>query len=531
MFIDWFSKGFELGCGISFTDALGSERFSQLHDMFMTSEEKYQKDTDEGVALRAGHLDIGTFLNTLDESVAITKASEFAGCVNTSILKQRAMIQLFGESLVHSAGECLTNEMIQMAETWQTKSPEEQIEMLRWLYLTLRGSNQGELGQAMSTESAYLQIAEKLEDRTGPESYLPKLYGKWDKDNCPAECQGKSQMITAFARLAGAEVVLACPVTDINRVVTRWRMLASELVAKDIFERNLTLSDEFRDSLMASPIYNHTRMMDTSFHVGCVIRLSDGRWVVVDPHSMTFGLMPEDWSMSEIYSRLEKYRLVAPGLHLLGDDKGRSDQILSSRMETVSDLIRRSKVMEDKINTEVENFSDFVDLLTESDDFDLLLRLMYEEECLVLDPEVITNPETKKYAVIQLLTKGDISLGRLFDPKLLTSSISEWLTLYHALAAGIFLNQSQEAGEVIHPAMEFALPEYNIAMAALNSLAIDFHKEDDDYRFFPDNSFCQMHLHNCLLRRQLAKAAAESLMALPLRHPLCEKELRLRGRR
>lgn len=529
MNIELFEKGFEFGCGVSLQQALSSTRFQMLQQANEELFQKYSEETDLGIALRAGHLNMGTLFNTVEESVALKKAQKKDES-NVVGIQLRPMIQFLGEKLVEVAGECLPPEAIEMASLWKTADPESQLEMLHRLFLILRGSNQGSFGESVTMRSALTCVAEKTKDRSGIEAYLPKAYGRWDRDNCLAECQGKTQMVTAFARMAGAETIIACPVSDINNVVTKWRVKAQEMVKRDLFSRDLQIDAEFMESLTASPIYEAARMTDTNFHVGSAIRLSDGRWVQVDPHGMTYGLFPEEWGIGDIYLRLKKYQEVLPGLHLIGNDQGIGEGVLLEQFNLAEEIIRRSREMEVLIKERVKLFPDLVDLVARSEDLDLLLRLNVEGDGEQFEASFLQDQKNRETMAFLMLSQGEKNAFRLLSPEFLEFATHQWLTFYHALAGGVFLNQLQEAGRIIHPIAEFAFPEYNIAMTALNSLAIDFGHSRNGDPFFSEYFFCQMQLSNDLLfRRDLAEAAAKSLLALPHRHPLCERMLRTKG--
>ena len=523
-----FGKGFELGCGVSLQEVLDSARYRELESANAILFQSHPLGTDEGIALRAGHLNMGTLINSVSEAEALIVAR----CLPPMIggIKLRPLIQIFGEELVKAAEKCLPDEVIEMATKWQTATSDEQLEMLHRLFLILRSSNQGKLGENLTMESTKKFMADKAKERDGFDAYLPKCIGKWDPDTSKAHCLGKTEMVVAFGRLAGAEVMTVNPVADVNDIISRYRIRAHKLVKDDYFTRQLKGCEPFVDSLMSTELYEQTRMIQTSFHVGAAIRLANGKWVMVDPHGIAYGLFPEVWNVSRIYDTLQKYQLVLPGLNILGHDQDTSEKLLAERFQQVEDLLQRSRTMEEKIKERVKTLPDLAQLIIESDDLDLLLRLNAEEQGQEHEPSLYQDSDARELTVYMMLTEGEMSLSKLLNPDLLEYATQEWLTFYHALASGIFLNQLQEAGLILHPVVEFSLPEYDLALSVLNSLTIDFHQDVYDDPFFNEYGYSQMALSNDLFhRKDLAMAAAKSLLCLPYRHPLCDKNLRMKG--
>ncbi len=530
--IDWILQT----CGSSLQQGLKSSRFSNL----LKKEERIatiKTDTDQGIAYQAGHLVMGTLLAHLPEKLAIEQGGKSIGVIGSSC-EERALIHLCGEKILATAKKCLSIKVRKLAELWKSASADEQLHIVQDLYFEFRTESQNSKGE-LSMEAVNDSLVRSQGRRTQDElAYLPGLYRAWNKQTSPANCQGKTQMLLAFAKLAGAEAVVLHPIEHAKDYVTQKRREIKKAVEEDFITRGLESGCQiFAGSLSASHIDDQMRDKDAEcFHVGLALKLTDGRWVMLDPHGLSWGLIPKEWRMESAITMLQKYRDVLPGLTVIAGNRDTNKALVDSLVSQAQDLLERSRKMGERIKVEVRFIPDLIDVICESEDFDILMRLNAEQEGNpLLD---FSNPELRKYAVMLLVMGGQevvFDLNQMLDPNLLEKRIKVWLTFYHACAMNLFLNRETDQGLLIHPICEVsASAEWSVAISAINSARFDRRDlENENETFFVRNSFDQTSLYNAvgLFDRSIGVAAEKALQSLPYKHPMCERKLQIIERR
>jgi len=523
--IDWILQT----CGSSLQKALKSSRFLSL----LKKEERIataKPDTDQGIAYRAGHLVMGTLLARLSEKSAIEQVSK-SDRVGSS-REERALIHLCGEKIISTAQRCLSQKVRALAKRWFVSSAEEQICIVRDLFFEFRTESQEVKGE-LSMETVNDKIIRNQGRRTQEElAYLPGLYKAWKKQTSPANCQGKTQMLLAFAKLAGAEAVVVHPVEHAKDYFTQKRREVKRAVEQDFITRGLESGCQmFAGSLSASHIDDRMRDKDAEcFHVGLALKLTDGRWVMLDPHGLSWGLIPEEWGMEPAIKTLQKYCDVLPGLTVIAGNRDTNKAVVDGLVSQAYDLLDRSRKMGERIKAEVRFISDLIDVVCESEDFDILMKLNAEQEGH--KPLDLSNLEVRKYATMLIVMGGQEALfdfSQMLDPNLLEKRIKIWLTFYHACAMNLFLNRETDQGLLVHPICEVsASAEWSVAISAINSARFDRRGlGDEDETFFLRNSFDQTSLYNAVGRfdRSIGVAAEKALQSLPYKHPMCERKL------
>jgi hypothetical protein len=514
-----FEYVFIHGCGLQLADVLRSTRFQLFEAQTLRLMEDFPADTDQGVALRAGYQVFGQLINTFPESEALRLASSIPSTFGHG-REFRPLLQLLGEAIVAEATNCLTDKIKEAAEEWCSASVDRQIQICDWLYHELRSENQGELGKMLTPEMVMEKTCERLSRKDSePANYLPKLYGPWHKEN-PANCQGKTQMLVAFARLAGARVLAVHPLEDCRQLLEKVRYAMVDEAVRDCQARNLQMDSGMAESFLAHQMEKMQRFKQ-EFHLAVAIELKDGRWALLDPHGMSWGVFPEIWEVPQIAQQIEKYAQVLPGMCVSGHDHGVSAQQMEERWAVGLDQLERSRRMEDKIHQQVINMVELMDLLAESDDLSEFIRLTYAEQGqdasdFIKDPLVL-----KTYAMLCVFGENvESPFEASMQPGFLETTIDSWLTTYHVNAVNLFLDQLTESGQLLHPVCDFALPEYSLAVGAINSASLDINVRED--RFFPDYSWDQTTLHNAIVQRgdwELARVARKTAASLRFVHP------------
>ena len=366
--------GFGLGCGISLSQAMNSPRFRELLTKQNTLLSRYPENTHRGIALRAGHLVMGQLLHTLPESKALAEAKKIETPKFGCGIEMRALIQFFGESLIAEAGECLPDDVLELAREWKTASTERQIAIARELFFVFRSESQGhKKGEVLTLVKARQDLLRRAAERwdreeSNGEDILPRLYGRWN-EKCSANCQGKAQMLIAFAQLVGAEVMTVNTLSDGNQELRHLRNELARAITRDMRKRKLSdASSDFSDS-MAGHIFAETfgeQIRD--FHVGVALKLRDGHWILIDPHALSWGVFSQHHYLNSTHRLLQKYGEVLPGLALIRSDDGEMADRIRARINLSYDLIERSRKMEAVIREHVSTALDFIKVVMVSED-------------------------------------------------------------------------------------------------------------------------------------------------------------------
>jgi hypothetical protein len=471
----------------------------------------------------------GRLINTVGERMALVGARHVSPSFGLGI-ELRPLVQITGEELVRAAADCLTQDIKGLAKKWQGSTADEQVDICRMLYYRLRSTSQnpkGELTMDVLVESieSNMRSNERHVDKV-----LPRRYGMWNPDSCVANCQGKTQMLVAFAHLAGARVVTVHPLKHAGKVLNSLRGRIYEKIVGDMKKRNITHIDAtFEESIRTGRLDLLRRASDEYFHVCVCIQVADGRWVLIDPHGLNFGIMGDGWGMSEITNKLDRYHEVLPGLNILATDKGRHER-MSKDMEVKTDeLIARSVKLEKHLSTATDPF-DLIEALIGSGELRYLVESFSEHSQETLDT-AFSDPDYVNAVASMLAFGGPIDILGGIQESFLKRRVHTIITAYHCLAMNGCNNELTDNGTLVHPECEFSHPEYSVAISAINSLVSRYCSEVN--RFFMDYSFDQTSMYNALRGLMspwcnkedvaIAEAAAKTLVTLPVQHPLCRR--------
>jgi len=515
-------------CGTDMDSLIKTEEFKNLVLAETVKTADLDSRSEKAIALKVGHLHFGSLINRMSEKAAIEKARKTV-VVEVRSAEERALIRLCGQMIVSEAEKCLPEHVRQMAMRWTTVSAEEQIKMIEELYVEFRSNRQlskGELSTALMKEKMECKNRERRNDNES-RAFLPGLYKVWNKENNPANCQGKTQMLTAFAKLAGAKVMAIHPVEHAAEYVkTKMRGIRAEVI-RDLEQRDLMDgSAEFADGLAASRYDDMMRDADAEcFHVGVIIELKDGRWMMCDPHGLSRGLISEKWEMQKVCKVLNKYRDVLPGLTVMAGDILANREMIDAITAKSYEIIERSRKMEQRIKEEVETVLDLARVICSSDDLDLLFNMELKG---AVD---LTKPEIREMVSQQVAVGMEFpGIGELMNPDFLKKRVKNWLTFYHTCAINNFIHQKAEGEDLVHPMCEVSADtEWSIAISAINSARFDCGLLNDETEtFFLGHSFDQTSLYNAMghFGSPMAFAAQQTVRSLRYVHPMCTRRLK-----
>ncbi|MCB0323962.1 MAG: hypothetical protein KDD69_10325 [Bdellovibrionales bacterium] len=509
----------EVGCGSSLQKVRRSKRYKTVRRRIEDAARHFPADSDCGVAFRVGNPRMGILLNTLPEPKALEQARSLvpADPPDPDLL---ALTTCLGSHLVRAAGQCLPDEITELAARWQNSSADEQIQIVSQLYFALRSDSQESSG-CLTVERVLEKAEQERRRRYDPDvrtPVLPRLYGKWDSADNPANCQGKTQMITAFGRLAGTRVLSVSPLTHSRSQLDESRRHLLHRARNELRRRDLdTVDPLFAESLQAAHLEGAISV-ESGFHVGAALELKDKRWVMLDPHGLVWGVVPDVLDLGAVYNMLKKYRHALPGLTMIRDDANHSTQVIQERLALAEDLISRSHAFEEQLDQAEADLPTLIRLFEASNDIDLLWG------CSDGDPQALQDPAQRKVIAHLLILGPDEegslmpNIGRILDPLGYSRCRKSILSYYYAAALNLVLDQLNEAGQIIHPIAEYALPEFDLATSVLNDLHESADGRPRDEGFFIRNVFRQMTFARALHNPQHVIAASQVLCRLPFLH-------------
>lgn len=520
------------GCGTDLESYKDSQRFKELIKKHNTLFSRFKSDTDEGVMLRAGHFVGSTLLNCYSELEALSRAKIEESKFGHG-LGDRALINFIGEEILRAAKDQLPIEAHYMAERWSTSTAHEQILITKELYHLFTHESQRD-SKNLSMENLYADLVKErnnYEMFSGMKSCMPKAYGKWNREHHFANCQGKTQMIVAFANMVDARVVLMNPNTSARDILEDLRKTALEIVSEDIVTRKISFPDpEFMDSLSASRMKAEMKMKSDAFHLCPALQVSDGRWVIIDSNSLNWGVLGEEWGMDKIYPKLKKYSEVLPGMTLYASDNIQKEATITKIWEEFHEILSHSKKLEELLSP-IDDLDELIEALAESSELDFLLSKTLD----IQDAEKM-DFEFRKFLATRMVIgdPSEMMFSYLDDIENFIQKKKDSLyTFYHCMASDLVDDRWNENGSLIHPEASFSYNvAYHIATSVINSVGIDLGVYGVS-TYLAEYSCCQTTMHNAMISPhstpELSKAAATKLSLMPFMHKLTKRSLTIKN--
>ncbi len=342
------------------------------------------------------------------------------------------------------------------------------------------------------------------------EGVLPRQYGKLGEGTQTPNCLGMSIALLAFARLAGAPVLLASQIEwAVDRLVADKLPVYTEV--HEAFEELGGAGTSFHDwSSKELTFLQRSQVKVMDFHYGVVLQVNDGSWWHLDPYQRTLAELDADWGIPAIHALLEKYAKVLPGLTIVADDGGAlrrstvqwSDDLRSAiegartMMQVMSELPVDTDAITRREQEQVqfEYYLESPSWLAETLEPLYLLEEFFEERLSGFSGESgeLTAEETLglmrfqdlRLALELLGFRDDIypeehesevieALARLFldDDEFrrhrMFAAATIWLRRKLRLLGEEF---SRERPARLDPAIEVSLPDYSVALAVVNHL-------------------------------------------------------------
>jgi hypothetical protein len=367
--------------------------------------------------------------------------------------------------------------------------------------------------------------------RDSSSAILPRLFGKWNRDDHSANCQGKTQMLAAFARLAGARTMAIEPVRTSNSVMNNWRYELLQLIQSDLDDRQFRFPDpELMNGIHGEYLSLMRKRLVHDFHACIALQLRDCRWVMIDPHSLAWGIFPDVWNVAGVDSLLTKYRDVLPGLTVMSHDPDTMVGIKADIDQQIARLFEKSRRFEAALLHD-RSLDAVKKIMLEMDILDDVIALTPE-----LDREYMSIPMMKELMIHSIVTGGDpLDVSKMMEfvtnPDKQQKFVDSISTLYHTLAMNTIMNDQINAGNFLHPECFFGNTEYQIAISCINS-ATD--NRSALHRFFLDYSFCLCEYFNAMIvpeqwrcqeDRDMAMASVKVCSQMPFKHEQIKRRL------
>jgi len=338
------------------------------------------------------------------------------------------------------------------------------------------------------------------------ERALPACYGVFGESRDIPTCFGMSIMLTAFARMTGLNLMLVSPIEVADDLHKEYRGIDAT-IKLDHLDAVGFKCEQYRGKLHATAKESadyRARIYD--FHYSVAIQLSDGRWVHLDPYMRHFGLFDEDWELQRIFEALEKYQLVLPGLTLMGTDSGSLGRRLVDFMDELKGAIQKAERVMQVIREKpypLSNIEEYRDIGHTWIEFDDMHDLMWISDILAVleDTTELSVQHLEQFGTdikpadtikliefffedallgfprIDVSCDEDTYIDRLqsyihlfeFDADFKQDKITDLILGFLRIVINRWNALMEEIEHtLLDPVMQFSMPEYNIALAAIN---------------------------------------------------------------
>ena len=263
---------------------------------------------------------------------------------------------------------------------------------------------------------------------------LPSRFGKRDGEVFP-NCVGKTMLVHAWARLAGANPVSAIHVRSVHD--SYLRCLTNSL--RKIMESGVEFPKGVKGWMMS--LFDDLALTTSDadrVHVGALIEIEEGVWIMLDPHAHISTGVQLVWNLPANIERFRYFSQLFPGLGLtVGSSTG----------------------------DEVKVFQPYLDLIHRQFEHVTwpMHQLMEGEE-----PKETSDPEIDDYRIARQRIALLDQLGLDDEERRLAAGESLGRSCYD------LFHKSREAHGLTPPAVELMVPEMAFAMAAVSDFGMEY---------------------------------------------------------
>ncbi len=318
------------GCGIPYVSLPRIPRYQEL----LAAEKKLLNDPPQDPslrnALRIGVIRLSMYLAESGKEILDAGARAKARVKDGPVIARhdpelRAKLRFLGEALIRRAEKKLPREIRALAKGWQSADALGQLKIAH------------QLSEILNTPGTRSLLATFHDPRN--EVFLPRYFSlrKRRKAITP-NCVGKSQLLAAFAHLAGAEAMAVMPIAT---NVTFYRIFSGRAVLQ-IMQQSLARipkllppgfemegdlpNDSFWRELhgWVDSCFEHMRLPPW-IHIALALKMRDGNWVLLDPNLSAVCVLPDTAEVESAHEKLKLLSGVQPGVTFQAEYRNLSD--------------------------------------------------------------------------------------------------------------------------------------------------------------------------------------------------------------
>lgn len=534
MFLETMELALREGCGKTLAEAVSSPAYDAAWREQRRVAER-DDGSDEHIAYHAGHLAMGRLLQECPEREAIARA--FAMAAQEPLSPDvRTLILTLGSLLIDAAADCLPNETDAWAREWPATDADGRTAICSKLYEVLQSDWQA--GFTRDEESfekhAYSWLRDRLYDT--PDRVLPRRFGKWKTEgSVDPNCVGKAQMLLGFARRAGARAYCVTPIRNMTYLDRLLSMELKGVIRQDIGGRNLRADKSLLKSLDVDDRYDEADHREEGFHVGVALEIAEGRFVLVDPHSLCWGPFAPEWEFREADRLHRKYAAALPGLAITIHDHGRWESWRARWLDEARRLFALSRGLQERLDAVREIPGAMMAAYAESPYMEYVLG----DLDIPAEAKALISEDILRTAVMFGVEDPFAGFRFLEDPTFREEKIGSWLTYAHYSVItryGNAFRADRDEGLLLHPAFDVEHGAWHMGLEVMNWLTLN--KKGGLTPLFLKASTSQLYLRNAIVAylkhepgvtHELAAAAAATLRAQPFLHESCGQMLRRAG--
>ena len=472
-----FAYGFSKGCGKSRKAAMNAGFYNRVLERCQALR-ALSPNSDEAVALRAGHQRFGGLLARHSETEALELARGLEPLATQASPLFHPLAKKFGHQIIARARFCLPQQALLLAEEWVSASCERQKAILEDLFdsLNVLKYQAAESGESEDLLGEYQR--RRFHRICG--RFLPHSFGRLE-DGASPNCLGMAELLAAWCEVAGVgPYLIAVPL----QIAQQMSGVFLEMLRRSYLPIAGCLGADgpgmLLDFALEEFFEEKTNELQSyeQFHAAVVIRLGDGSWYLLDPYMENHGVLPECWEIEEARQVLRKYQTVLPGLSYQVSDDNSWDQFFDQLLESMSESILGQVSILQQLAICLwrarEDTSQVVKAYAQTDALSYRIRAdeIPEEEVRERGLEGIAE------GYLTVTSSGDkIDLGAGDEALLWCDTVLDALSFGPRYVFQQFedaLSQAMLDGQVFPGSFELSLPENGLGLRVLCDLASHF---------------------------------------------------------
>lgn len=323
-------QAFEDGCGIPYETVRRSGEYKALLRQELRLADAYAPRTNLGKALRQNQYDLVRRHSDLLNGAETVCRPRGANPPTVREARERAMLRLLGTKLVDAADSCLPESCNELVQDWHAAEDGAdrfstlfrffiEMQLARPPYDPPEPSEDGAAAEA----ARQTWVGDLLSDGFTSHLDFPRQYGSFGVSKKRPSCLGMAMMLVAFARRLGAEILLANTLDYPPALAWRYTGWVSRQILSELTKGRILAPRGFRMCLEQNwKAGRHYMDQLIDFHLAIAVKIEPEIWAFIDPYCNTVGLVSCLWKLSETYGLLNGLDPVQPGLTFVREDGG-----------------------------------------------------------------------------------------------------------------------------------------------------------------------------------------------------------------